>query len=56
MLQEKGVSHDAEAAARLCEQFDADGDGELNDEETNALREYLREGRGDTWVKAVHSK
>jgi hypothetical protein len=29
--------------------FDADGDGELNDEETGALREYLRQ-----WVRGEH--
>ena len=35
--------------AAMLEQFDADGDGELNEEETSALREYLRE-----WVRGEH--
>ena len=33
----------------LFRRIDADGDGELNDEENNALREYLRE-----WVRGEH--
>ena len=33
----------------MLEQFDTDGDGELSDEEKDALREYLRE-----WVRGEH--
>ena len=33
----------------MLEQFDTDGDGELNDEEKAAMRDYLRE-----WVRGEH--
>ena len=35
-----------EMRARMIEQFDADGDGQLNDEEREAAREAMRERRG----------
>lgn len=38
---------DGEMRARMIEEFDADGDGQLNDEERQAAREAMRERRAD---------
>jgi hypothetical protein len=44
---EERPRRDGEMRARMIEEFDADGDGELNDEERQTARETMRERRGD---------
>jgi Ca2+-binding EF-hand superfamily protein len=45
--EEERPRRDGEMRARMIEEFDADGDGELSDEERQTARETMRERRGD---------
>jgi Ca2+-binding EF-hand superfamily protein len=44
--EEERPRRDGEMRERMIEEFDADGDGELNDEERQTARETMRERRG----------
>lgn len=44
---EERPRRDGEMRQRMIEEFDADGDGQLNDEERQTARETMRERRGD---------
>lgn len=45
--EEERPRRDGEMRQRMIEEFDADGDGELNDEERQNARATMRERRGD---------
>lgn len=45
--EEERPRRDGDWRARMIEEFDADGDGQLSDEERQTARETMRERRGD---------